>query len=395
MNPGLATWEAAGVNVGTVEQQLTRLWSASESKWTGHGRRPDIRTSVLNLIVYADDEAALQRAEDEIDHLSGTHPSRSIIITPAGDGATGPLDARVSIKSFGAYADYGQVCAEQVLLRVHGDAAAHLDSVVIPLLAPDLPVFLWWLGGKPFQHPGFRQLSGTADRVILDSREFVNPTAGLVAMAGAMRATAAACAISDFNWLRIGPWRQAVCTFFDVASFRPYLDRLSLLAITCPSPGTTGPGLELAQALLLGGWLGAALDLQPASRQFEPNRYQVDLAHGDTRLHLDIRLCPPGGASGDTLFQLAAGHGDQAESERPQFAICAADAPLLTARLSTDGQAPLLQQASLTPIEETQLLFHQLETFGHDRLFERALAMAGSILESGQRDYRVRASLLA
>src|SRR5579862_9659334 len=96
---GAATWQGTGVSLGEIDKQLQRLWRAADSLWDGEGRRPDIRTSVLNLIVYARNEDCCGRAQAAIDHLSGTHPSRALIVIPGDPHGELTIDAQCSIVS--------------------------------------------------------------------------------------------------------------------------------------------------------------------------------------------------------------------------------------------------------------------------------------------------------
>ena len=113
VSTGAATWEGNTVSLGQIDGQLQRLWNAADTEWDGDGPRPDIRTSVLNLIAYAPDEACCERTTMALEQLSGTHPSRAIIIVPGNSHAESSIDCRMSIHSHGAYAEYRQVCSEQ------------------------------------------------------------------------------------------------------------------------------------------------------------------------------------------------------------------------------------------------------------------------------------------
>src|SRR5437762_1894256 len=53
VSTGAATWEGNTVSLGEIDGQLQRLWNSADTEWDGDGPRPDIRTSVLNLIASA------------------------------------------------------------------------------------------------------------------------------------------------------------------------------------------------------------------------------------------------------------------------------------------------------------------------------------------------------
>jgi glucose-6-phosphate dehydrogenase assembly protein OpcA len=387
---GAATWEGKGVSLGELDMQLQRLWRAADSEWDGAGRRPDIRTSVLNLIVYAVNEDCCNRAQAAIEHLSGTHPSRGIIIVPGDPHGELSIDAQVSIQSRGAYADYQQVCSEQLILRIHGQASRHMASVVYPLLAPDLPVFLWWPGETPFHHHMYGQLRTLADRFVVDSSDFDKPAEDLVAMAHSMHA-AQDCAFSDFNWARLGPWREMVAQFFDQPQFRPYLDRLSGVQIECAA-AKDNTSQDLPQALLLCGWLASSLGLHATERQISGDRYQLDLANGTHSVSIDISVAKPASDVPVTVRLGAAGLGDAPRAEFTLELDHKTGHILATAVLA--GKAPMMHKTALVERDEGSLLFQELEVFGRDEAYEKALAAASNMLDPRYQRNLVKGSLL-
>ena len=146
-------WGTRAAGVAALERELARLRRAQ----TAHAReqgRTIARASVLNLVVYAEREVHARRAALSISELSLRHPSRAIVLL-ADRGAREGVEGRIDMHCHLPSADsLQQVCYEQILLRARGDSDERLASAVIPLLVPDLPVFLWWTGNPPF---GLRQ----------------------------------------------------------------------------------------------------------------------------------------------------------------------------------------------------------------------------------------------
>jgi len=388
---GAASWEGKGVSLGQIDGQLQRLYRAADSEWNGDGPRPDIRASVLNLIVYAPSQDCCDRTTAALERLSGTHPSRAIIIVPGNTHGEPSLDCRLSIHSQGAYAEFRQVCSEQVVLWVHGQASHHLASVVMPLLAPDLPVFLWWPGETPFHHHVYGQLRDVADRFIVDSSDFRAPAEDLVAMSHSMRASADHTAFSDFNWARLSPWRETVASFFDMPQFRPYLDRLHGLDIGCAAM-RDGCSFDLSQALLLSGWIASSLGLRADQRQLHDNHYAVRLANGTHGVGVEITVAPPGSREPVTVA-LQAGGRESEPSAKFTFSLDRASGQL-SATAALDGSPPAARQLTMLDLEESQLLFQELEVFGHDEPYEHALASASHMLDPNYHRELVKGSLL-
>src|SRR5207245_4465671 len=75
------------------------------------------------------------------------------------------------------------VCYEQILVRARGNVDDRLASALIPLLVPDLPVFLWWTGTPPLGSRSFTDLLRLTDRLVVDSADFARPEATLPVIA--------------------------------------------------------------------------------------------------------------------------------------------------------------------------------------------------------------------
>jgi glucose-6-phosphate dehydrogenase assembly protein OpcA len=157
------------------------------------------------------------------------------------------------------------VSYEQVLIRARGDADARLASAVIPLLLPDLPVFLWWTGTPPLDAPHFGALLTLADRLIVDSADFARPDRTLPAIAAVARGGDGQYGVTDFNWTRLTAWRDLVAQFFDVPAWRPFLDGVTGVRVGF-AVDADGREIHPSQALLLIGWLASRLGWRAVAR---------------------------------------------------------------------------------------------------------------------------------
>jgi glucose-6-phosphate dehydrogenase assembly protein OpcA len=151
-----------------------------------------------------------------------------------------------------------QVTYEQILIRARGDADRRLASAVIPLLLPDLPVFLWWTETPPVDAPIFDELLGLVDRLIVDSGDFARPDRTLARLHAIARAGHGRYGVTDFNWTRITPWRELVMQFFDVPAWRPFLDTITGIRVGF-AVDADGREIHPSQALLFIGWLASRL----------------------------------------------------------------------------------------------------------------------------------------
>ena len=252
-------WGARTDGVAALERELARLRRSMGAHAKEQGV-PVARASVLNLIVFATRDAHARRAATTIDALATRHPSRAIVVRAdrRRDGIAPGLEMHCHLSH---PAGLQQVSYEQILIRARGDADQRLASAVIPLLLPDLPVFLWWTETPPLDAAYFEQLLGLADRLIVDSGDFARPDATLARLHSVARAGHGRYGLTDFNWTRITPWRELVSQFFDVPAWRPFLDGITGVRVGF-SVDADGREIHPSQALLLIGWLASRLGWQ-------------------------------------------------------------------------------------------------------------------------------------
>ncbi len=207
-----------------------------------HGREPDLRTSVLTHLAWVPSEWQ-EAAAETLAGLGERHPSRTLLLFPQAAGQD-ELAARVSLECYDLPGIERHLCSEIVELRLRGARAEAPASIAVPLLLPDLPVFLRWRGRPEFGSPVFGQLVEIVDRLVVDSGEWPDVPAAYAELVELFDRVA----VSDIAWRRTLPWRRAL------AEAWPELpDRL------------TGPPAETA---LVAGWLedraGVEVELERA-----------------------------------------------------------------------------------------------------------------------------------
>jgi glucose-6-phosphate dehydrogenase assembly protein OpcA len=155
---------------------------------------------------------------------------------------------------------------EAVVMRMYGRLALHAESVVMPLLVPDVPVVTWW-HGEPPQEIATDFLGVVADRRITDAAQAADPIAAL-----RQRARDYAPGDTDLAWTRITPWRTLVAGAFDTAQAK-----VTEATVVAPKSDPT--------AALMRGWLAARLGIDPTwepTDQFPRMReVQLRCANGD------------------------------------------------------------------------------------------------------------------
>jgi glucose-6-phosphate dehydrogenase assembly protein OpcA len=251
-----SVWGARTDGVAALERELARMRRSMGAHAKEQGV-PVARASVLNLVIFATRDAHARRAATTIDELATRHPSRAIVVLAdrRREGVPPDLEMHCRLSDPSALQ---QVSYEQILIRARGDADRRLASALIPLLLPDLPVFLWWTETPPLEAEYFEELLGLADRLIVDSGDFARPDSTLPRLHAVARAGHGRYGLTDFNWTRITPWRELVSQFFDVPAWRPFLDGVTGIRIGF-AVDADGREIHPSQPLLLIGWLASRL----------------------------------------------------------------------------------------------------------------------------------------
>ena len=164
---------------------------------------------VLTLIIVTT-EAEQYEAVRAASHAGREHPSRILaVISPRRPKAESRLDAEIRVGETGP--------GEIILLRMYGPLGQHADSVVAPLLAPDVPVVTWWPDEAP-SSPGTDPLGTVAQRRVTDAAASESPGEMLLALGKAYRP-----GDTDLSWTRSTPWRTLLAAILD----QPFPELLS------------------------------------------------------------------------------------------------------------------------------------------------------------------------
>jgi glucose-6-phosphate dehydrogenase assembly protein OpcA len=231
----LQEWTGENVSLTEVEEALFDLRRESGEETEG----PDLRTSVMTHIAWVPPHWH-EAAWTTLEGMAERHPSRAILLVPGGTDDNDAIDARLQVAAFALPGERRHIAAEIVELRLGSKRARSPASIVMPLLISGLPVFCRWRGRPPFGERELEELTGIADRLVVDSREWDDPVADYPRLAELFDRVA----VSDIAWRRTLPWRVGLARDW------PAIGRCEELAVTGP----------VADANLLTGWLRSRLD---------------------------------------------------------------------------------------------------------------------------------------
>jgi glucose-6-phosphate dehydrogenase assembly protein OpcA len=205
-----------------------------------------VASGLALTLVAVVDEKRVREAETAAATAAAAHPCRLLMVVR---GSSPPPDAGPSESRLDAEIVVGGRLGpcEAVVLRMHGRLSHHAESVVIPLLAPDVPVVTWWHGVPPVRI-AYDPLGVVADRRITDTAQDPDPMVALL-----QRAEDYAPGDTDLAWTRATPWRSLIASALD----------------TNPSPVASAVVRAKATdptAALLRGWLKSRLGIDPQAQ---------------------------------------------------------------------------------------------------------------------------------
>jgi len=190
--------------------------------------------TVLTLIIVTN-EAEQYDAVRAANQAGREHPSRILAVISRRPKAESRLDAEIRVGETGP--------GETILLRMYGPLGQHADSVVAPLLAPDVPVVTWWPDEAP-PAPGGDPLGMVAQRRVTDAAASEAPKEMLLTLAKAYKP-----GDTDLSWTRATSWRSLLAATLD----QPYPALLSGEVLAEPG----NPSADLIAA-----WLAMRLGME-------------------------------------------------------------------------------------------------------------------------------------
>ena len=314
---------------------------------------PGETISAFNLVAIYFSSAAYERAQAALEVAGRLHPSRLIVLIADRREEEESVTARVSVVRSG-----GAVSLERIVLTAIGGGTRHLESALIGLLVPDLPVVIVW-GGRT-EGALLRRAVETADRVVIDSGTRVPEALADVAALLARRAP-----VGNLAWARILPWMAMAADVLDIPNLREHRAALESARVVCA--GDIG-----AEGVLLGGWFASRV-----------KKARVEVVVGP---EAEVDSSMPGGGDGTSITGLPAplGKGQIAafefRSPRATFTI-RREKMVLVAEVHGDDDGGVIHRVRLPPETPGRLLGLELKLLsGQDELYAAAVRAAVGLL---------------
>jgi len=375
----LTAGELQPANVATLEDELSGLWrAAAEGPGTEH---PVMRASVLTLLAFDESDEEGRETFNLVSRVIAQNPCRAILMVAEPKERPEGLSAWISAQCHLPPSGARQVCCEQIYVQARGEAVKGLDNVVVPLIIPELPVYLWWRAGR-FAPPSFLdQVIRVTNRVLVDSERFEEPEADLATMARQVERfrSADGMAFSDLNWARLTPCRELLAQSFDSEDASSCLQDLEEVSFEWQDTAGAGSS-RTARALLMTAWLASRLGWRPVARitpGVNPNRV-LEFRRGERTVRVEWIVRRESGQP-STPFKVSL----KTRSTPPaHFSVTeSADEGIVRTRTEMPGREPLERTARLVVMSEVELVNEELKMPERDRVYEEVLKLIAGMVE--------------
>jgi glucose-6-phosphate dehydrogenase assembly protein OpcA len=403
--PAVVRWDSRARSIDELTHELARMWAAEPQVPPGEPDEAHVqaRTSVLNLVVVARRPEIGQRAAATISRLSGRHPSRTIILSPADPDGPRWVDAQIQAVCLVPGDGGHETCTELVYLTAGGETGRHLDALVAPLLIHDLPVATWWPGDTPFTSRQTYDLIDMSDRFIVDGSTWSG--SGRDRLERVADICGPELTVCDFGLMRQSRWREAIASTFDMPGYLPYLRSLRRIAVTYATRDETGDpeGTNIVKPVYHVGWLAARLGgrvtapLRPRGQassrgrgrthapvargagrgpQPAPGGFDGRLKIGQTEVDVVLRPRLSGAPGGTTLRVelLCERRGSELRAD------VTAEAENVHVNVWLDGVEAMERRYHAPRRTDVDLLAETIERTGPDPIATAAIKMAGALV---------------
>ncbi len=308
--------------------------------------------------------------------IAAQNPCRIITLCPTlgeDTGVTAQVSAYCPIqKSSGSQL----VCCEYITLRGTKAALERVGSLVLSLMIPELPKFVWWKATPNPEQDLFKNLAKGCNCIIVDSSYFSDAESELLKIHNQLQSSTF---VADLNWHRLSPWQELTAAGFDPPERRGELLEIDQISIDYEKGNS-------AQALMYLGWVASRLEWKPV--KYKQTGGDYDLKHitfkapQDRTIEAELAAIPTADW-GEILGDLVGIRLTSSNLESSSCTIlCSESTGCMRMEAGGSAQACRTEQVSALSDQRAEaIMSQQLQRWGRDNLYEESLAVTTQILK--------------
>ncbi len=308
--------------------------------------------------------------------IATQNPCRIITLCPTlgeDTGVTTQVSAYCPIqKSSGSHL----VCCEYITLRGTKAALERVSDLVVSLMIPELPKFVWWKATPNPEQTLFKTLSKGCNCIIVDSSYFSDSESELLKIHEQLESNTY---VADLNWHRLSPWQELTAAGFDPPDRRSELLEIDQIAVDYEKGNS-------AQALMYLGWFASRLDWKPI--EYKETGGDYDLKHikfeGPRQRIIEAELAAiPTADWGEILGDLVGIRLTSSNLETDSCTIlCSETTGCMRMEAGGSAQSCRTEQVSALSDQRAEaLMSQQIQRWGRDNLYEESLMVTAQILK--------------
>lgn len=260
-----------------IQTELNHLWDAQVEN-------EESKACLFNLIIYTHEERRTDYFKGITRLVADQFPCRIIFIQYHPEQSSS-LNVYVSIET--SRSEQGILC-DQIILEAGKNDLEKIPFLILPLLIPDLPIYLFWGQDPSKENTILPRLQHLATRLVFDSESTEDLHKFSENMLGWLNS--ATSPLIDMNWARIGGWREVLAYTFDSPERFAQLMTAHLIKITYNSSPNLLFMRPETQAVYLQAWLASRLGWQ--FKAFEKQANTLILHYQQAKESAQIHLIP-------------------------------------------------------------------------------------------------------
>lgn len=265
------------INLANIEKELYNLWKSQKDKNL-------IKASLFNLIIYANDPERTESLDEMVKTILEKYPCRIIFIHGNPDPQKNSL--HTSVTNTIIHKGDNAIGCDRINIEVSYSQLFRVPFVILPLLIPDLPIYLLWGEDPTSENMILPYLRDYASRLIFNSdcmKSLQDFSQKILKEIDTEKLE-----IRDINWAATGSWREILAYIFNNEEKINLLKSCKNVRIEFNKECDKHTSHPEIQALYLQGWLAAQLGWQFSSFDEKNCVRHMTYSYEDKRILVEL-----------------------------------------------------------------------------------------------------------